>query len=141
MRQVEGIRETVLLSFQKSMQLFCRTNERSVQCIVGITNNIVSAMQSMGSKMSDMAVSINGLSEKADSINKFVTTITSISDQTNLLALTPPSKPPVQAMQAVDSVLLPTKYAHLPPKPTNRRAKSPISYQLSSDRPATRLDQ
>ena len=34
-----------------------------------------------------MSDSISGLSETADNINKFVSTITSISDQTNLLAL------------------------------------------------------
>ena len=34
-----------------------------------------------------MTESISGLSKKADSINSFVSTISSISDQTNLLAL------------------------------------------------------
>lgn len=89
LRQVEGVRETVLQSFQK-----IDAESRSVEQMNALfsvssesLSKIVDSMQSMGTKMSDMAVSINGLSEKADSINKFVTTITSISDQTNLLAL------------------------------------------------------
>jgi len=89
LRQVEGIRETVLQSFQKIDSELRSVDQMNDLFSVSSESlsNIVGSMQSMGSKMSDMAVSINGLSEKADSINKFVTTITSISDQTNLLAL------------------------------------------------------
>ncbi|MFC3093186.1 chemotaxis protein [Alteromonas sediminis] len=89
MSQVEGIRQTVFESFQlieeearsvaKMNELFTVSTE-SLERIVGSMNN-------MGAKMSGMSSSINGLSEKADSINKFVSTITNISDQTNLLAL------------------------------------------------------
>jgi len=89
LRQVEGVRETVLQSFEK-----VDSESRSLEQMNDLFSvssealgKIVDSMQSMGTKMSDMAISINGLSEKADSINKFVTTITSISDQTNLLAL------------------------------------------------------
>lgn len=48
---------------------------------------IMKNMELLSSRMSQMSQSISGLSETADNINKFVSTITSISDQTNLLAL------------------------------------------------------
>ncbi len=89
LKQVEGIRETVLASFQKvdeeaeSISKIDELFDLSSKSI----SEIVSSMNQMGSKMEAMSSNINGLSDKADSINKFVTTITSISDQTNLLAL------------------------------------------------------
>lgn len=89
LRQVEGIRETVLSSFQRideesqSVRQVSELFDTSSSSLA----SIVASMEEMGNKMGGMTSSINGLSEKADSINKFVSTITSISDQTNLLAL------------------------------------------------------
>lgn len=87
--QVEGIRETVLSSFEridretesvkKVNELFDTSSDSLGQ--------IVSSMDEMSNKMTGMTDSISGLSSTADSINTFVSTITSISDQTNLLAL------------------------------------------------------
>lgn len=57
--------------------------EQSGSSLKGIMKN----MELLSSRMSQMSESISGLSETADNINKFVSTITSISDQTNLLAL------------------------------------------------------
>nr|WP_136251016.1 methyl-accepting chemotaxis protein [Ningiella ruwaisensis] len=89
MRQVEGIRETVLHSFEK-----IDAETQSVEEVNALfytsssaLNEIVSDMDRMGVKMGGMATSITGLSGTADSINTFVSTITNISDQTNLLAL------------------------------------------------------
>lgn len=48
---------------------------------------IIKNMDLLSTRMTQMSESISGLSETADNINKFVTTITNISDQTNLLAL------------------------------------------------------
>ena len=89
LRQVEGIRETVLASYQK-------IDEES-QSISDINNlfdtssdilvKIVEDMSGLNTQMTSMSERISGLSTTADNINKFVTTITSISDQTNLLAL------------------------------------------------------
>ncbi|BDX05052.1 methyl-accepting chemotaxis protein [Planctobacterium marinum] len=87
--QVEGIRETVLASFER-----IETESQSVTEIndlfdvaSGALDNIVSGMAGLTGKMSNMTTNISGLSEMADNINSFVTTISSISDQTNLLAL------------------------------------------------------
>lgn len=87
--QVEGVRETVLRSYE-------RINAES-QSIVDINDlfsesattlsKIVSDMSGLNLQMGSMSERISGLSTTADNINKFVTTITSISDQTNLLAL------------------------------------------------------
>ncbi|PRO71050.1 chemotaxis protein [Alteromonas alba] len=87
--QVEGIRQTVLSSFEdisaqtdkisENHRLFAESSESLKQ--------IVADMSGLNTMMSAMSDSIEGLSETADNINKFVTTITSISDQTNLLAL------------------------------------------------------
>lgn len=44
-------------------------------------------MSGLNTQMVSMSERISGLSSTADNINKFVSTITSISDQTNLLAL------------------------------------------------------
>ena len=89
MQQVAGIRETVLNSFTS-------INEEK-EHIGDVTNlfnesastltTILSDMDLLNSQMGQMSERISGLSDTADSINKFVTTITSISDQTNLLAL------------------------------------------------------
>lgn len=89
MSQVEGVRETVLHSYE-------RINAES-QSIVDINDlfsesastlsKIVSDMSGLNVQMGSMSERISGLSTTADNINKFVTTITSISDQTNLLAL------------------------------------------------------
>ena len=87
--QVEGIRETVLASYEK-----IEADSQSVEEVNGLfdisseaLNNIVSGMAGLTDKMSNMTTNISGLSEMADNINSFVTTISSISDQTNLLAL------------------------------------------------------
>lgn len=87
--QVEGIRETVLASFEK-----VDAESQSVEEINELFDissdalkNIVSGMDGLTDKMSNMTTNISGLSEMADNINSFVTTISSISDQTNLLAL------------------------------------------------------
>jgi methyl-accepting chemotaxis protein len=89
MQQVEGIRQTVLNSFERidsESQAVEQINE-----LFGVSStelaNILSSMDEMGTKMGGMATSITGLSDTADSINTFVSTITNISDQTNLLAL------------------------------------------------------
>lgn len=89
LNQVEGIRQTVLSSFEdiseqtdkitENHRLFAQSSESLKQ--------IVGDMSGLSTMMSAMSVSIEGLSETAGNINKFVTTITSISDQTNLLAL------------------------------------------------------
>jgi len=89
LNQVEGIRHTVLSSFEdisaqsdkitENHRLFAESSESLKQ--------IVNDMSGLNTMMSAMSESIEGLSETADNINKFVTTITSISDQTNLLAL------------------------------------------------------
>lgn len=89
MQQIEEIRGTVLSSFEridKQSESVTEVNELfdvSTQSLA----EIVGAMEQMGGKMSGMSVSITGLSDTADSINTFVSTITNISDQTNLLAL------------------------------------------------------
>ncbi|WP_412972282.1 methyl-accepting chemotaxis protein [Glaciecola sp. MF2-115] len=87
--QVEGIRQTVLESF-----LNFQSESESVEQISELfdvssssLSDIASSMSGLNIKISGMADNISGLSEKADHINKFVSTITSISDQTNLLAL------------------------------------------------------
>ncbi|MGB3726359.1 MAG: methyl-accepting chemotaxis protein [Glaciecola sp.] len=89
LKQVEGIRETVLAAFHKvdeEAESISKIDELFDVSSKSITE-IVTSMNHMGSKMEAMTSNITGLSDKADSINKFVTTITSISDQTNLLAL------------------------------------------------------
>lgn len=87
--QIEGIRETVLASYEK-----IESESQSVEEVNGLFDissealrNIVSGMEGLTDKMSNMTTNISGLSEMADNINSFVTTISSISDQTNLLAL------------------------------------------------------
>ncbi len=89
LKQIEGVRETVLASYEK-----IDAESQSVEQINGLfetsssaLENIVSGVGGLAGKMSTMTDNISGLSEMADNINSFVTTISSISDQTNLLAL------------------------------------------------------
>ena len=89
LKQLEGIRQTVLTSYENI--------DREASGIEGVNgvfeesssslDKIITDMDGLSDKMGTMSESISGLSETADSINKFVSTITSISDQTNLLAL------------------------------------------------------
>jgi methyl-accepting chemotaxis protein len=87
--QLEGIRETVLSSYtsiKDESTAITNINDLFSESTESL-DKIVSDMQVLSQRMGEMNSSIEGLSETADSINKFVTTITSISDQTNLLAL------------------------------------------------------
>ncbi|GEK11238.1 CZB domain-containing protein [Pseudoalteromonas sp. SCSIO 43201] len=87
--QVQGIRETVLASFmgieeeshsiEKVNAAFSKSETALRKILVG--------MDQLGTNMDKMTANISGLSQMADSINTFVTTISKISDQTNLLAL------------------------------------------------------
>ena len=89
MLQVEEIRCTVLSSYERFNQeseSVKKVNELFDVSSVALAK-IVSEMEVMGHKMGGMSSSITGLSDTADSINTFVSTITNISDQTNLLAL------------------------------------------------------
>ncbi len=89
LQQVGGIRETVFAAFEHIDaentatadigQLFSDSS--------GVLEKIIKDMGGLSSQMSSMSERISGLSTTADNINKFVSTITSISDQTNLLAL------------------------------------------------------
>jgi len=89
MSQITGVRETLVHAHQNLAHENAELNtinqvfDDSSSSIEGI----VSSMTTLGERMSSMSESISGLSETADNINKFVSTITSISDQTNLLAL------------------------------------------------------
>lgn len=89
MSQLEGMRDRLSGAFDAltqeneslgQMNTIFDSSSSSIQGIFG-------SMTSLGEKMGSMSTSISGLSETADNINKFVSTITSISDQTNLLAL------------------------------------------------------
>ncbi|WP_395338191.1 methyl-accepting chemotaxis protein [Ningiella sp. W23] len=89
MQQVDSVRQTVLQSFEridKETQSVEQVNELFATSTTAL-QEILSSMDQMGLKMGGMASSITGLSDTADSINTFVSTITNISDQTNLLAL------------------------------------------------------
>ncbi len=87
--QVEGIRQTVLDSFQRVEKE--SDSVKAVNELFDLSSSSLSkighSMDGLTVKMDTMTTSITGLSETADNINKFVTTIASISDQTNLLAL------------------------------------------------------
>ncbi|MFS1702173.1 methyl-accepting chemotaxis protein [Alteromonas sp. AMM-1] len=87
--QVEGIRETVLESYHQvsSQTNKLADNQRLFADSSASLQQIINDMAGLSEMMLTMSTSIEGLSETADSINKFVSTITSISDQTNLLAL------------------------------------------------------
>jgi len=87
--QVSGIRETVLAAYQQidaESQSISDINQLFTQSS-DVLGKIVEDMSGLNSQMVSMSERISGLSTTADNINKFVTTITSISDQTNLLAL------------------------------------------------------
>ena len=88
-KHVEGVRETVLSSYQAIAE-----ESESTDAIHDLLDDssaslseIVSQMQGLTSKMGSMTENISGLSDTAGSINSFVSTISKISDQTNLLAL------------------------------------------------------
>lgn len=89
LNQVEGIRQTVLESFEDiNAQTSKIADNHKVFADSSVAlKQIIADMTGLSDMMSSMSASIEGLSETADNINKFVTTITSISDQTNLLAL------------------------------------------------------
>ena len=86
---VEGVRETVLASYQ-AIDSESQSSEK-INGLLDVSseslNHIVSEMHELTQKMGGMSENISGLSEMADSIKTFVSTISSISDQTNLLAL------------------------------------------------------
>lgn len=87
--QIQGIRESVLHSFEdinsetQSINQVNQSFERSENSL----NSILNGMDSLSKNMGGMTTNISGLSQMADKINTFVTTISKISDQTNLLAL------------------------------------------------------
>ena len=87
--QVQGMRESMQIAYEN-----IDANETPDDDISSLftesgssLKEIIKNMDLLSSRMSHMSESISGLSETADNINKFVSTITSISDQTNLLAL------------------------------------------------------
>jgi hypothetical protein len=89
LKQVEGVRETVLESFQHIVKE--SESVAAINNLFGVSSDslteISDSMDGMSRKMETMISSISGLSDTADNINKFVSTIANISDQTNLLAL------------------------------------------------------
>ncbi|MFC3034729.1 methyl-accepting chemotaxis protein [Pseudoalteromonas fenneropenaei] len=87
--QVQGIRESVLHSFEEIDHESRAINNvnQSFEKSENALKNILSGMTSLDKNMGGMTSNISGLSQMADSINTFVTTISKISDQTNLLAL------------------------------------------------------
>lgn len=89
LKQVEGIRQTVLDSFQKiEKQSDALQDINKLFSVSSDSLNTISAsMNGLSSKMGNMTTNISGLSDRADHIHKFVATIASISDKTNLLAL------------------------------------------------------
>ncbi|WP_018982428.1 methyl-accepting chemotaxis protein [Salinimonas chungwhensis] len=89
MHQVVGIRETVANSYDVISNETHKLNDIDslVTSSSASLKSISQAMEALNNRMGQMSERIAGLSDTADSINKFVSTITSISDQTNLLAL------------------------------------------------------
>ncbi|GHG00071.1 methyl-accepting chemotaxis protein [Thalassotalea marina] len=87
--QVYGVRESVLSAYQAidSQRVSSSSIQDTLTRSTAAINAIVTDMHTLSSEMGTMSSQISGLSERADSINKFVATISSISDQTNLLAL------------------------------------------------------
>lgn len=87
--QLNGIRETVAQSYTTIKHESDKLEGMETLFIDSSTGleKIVSEMRNVSTKMNEMGVNMSGLSSTADSINNFVSTITSISDQTNLLAL------------------------------------------------------
>lgn len=87
--QVEGIRESVFVSFQNieaESQAISDINQL-FDVSSSALESIVVGMDGLSCNMNNMTGNISGLSEMASNINTFVSTITQISDQTNLLAL------------------------------------------------------
>tara|TARA_R110000737_G_scaffold139973_1_gene170829 strand:- start:667 stop:1749 length:1083 start_codon:yes stop_codon:yes gene_type:complete len=87
--RIEDLRETVLNSYN-TINAESQASDHIHGLLDGSNSSlqdIVKNMESLTSKMGSMTASISGLSETADSINGFVSTISKISDQTNLLAL------------------------------------------------------
>ena len=86
---VEGVRETVLSSYQSIDSESQATDQ--IHQLLDVSSksltDIVGDMQGLTTKMGNMTNTISGLSTMADNINTFVATISKISDQTNLLAL------------------------------------------------------
>ncbi|KXO10636.1 Methyl-accepting chemotaxis protein [Moritella sp. JT01] len=86
---VEGVRETVLSSYQ-AIELENQSSD-NIKELLDVSSHslkhIVSEMQGLTHKMRGMTDNISGLSKMAASISTFVSTISKISDQTNLLAL------------------------------------------------------
>lgn len=86
---VEGVRETVLSSYQ-AIDLESQSSNK-INELLDISSDylehIVSEMKNVTHKMGSMTESISELSQMAGNINTFVSTISKISDQTNLLAL------------------------------------------------------
>ncbi|MCW8093163.1 methyl-accepting chemotaxis protein [Alteromonas sp. ASW11-130] len=87
--QVEGIRDTVLGAYRHIESESDAIEDINTLFSESATalSQILKDMDQLSGKMSHMNERISGLSDTADNINKFVSTITSISDQTNLLAL------------------------------------------------------
>lgn len=87
--QISGIRESVLSAYEQideESHSIAEINELFTHSAASL-KDIISDMAALSGRMGDMSARISGLSDTADNINKFVSTITSISDQTNLLAL------------------------------------------------------
>jgi len=89
LRQIETVRQTVLHTFERIQHESTSIGDINSLFSVSATalQQILSDMDDLSARMVRMNERISGLSATADSINKFVSTITSISDQTNLLAL------------------------------------------------------
>jgi len=87
--QVEGVRSTVLSSYQ-AIDLESKSSDK-INGLLEVSSNslshIIGEMEGLTFKMGALTTNISGLSQMADSINTFVATISRISDQTNLLAL------------------------------------------------------
>ncbi|MEM5503507.1 methyl-accepting chemotaxis protein [Shewanella frigidimarina] len=88
-KHIEGVRETVLSSYQAIDRENQSTNVISelLHSSSDSLSRIVAEMNSLTSKMGMLTENISGLSKMADNINLFVSTISKISAQTNLLAL------------------------------------------------------
>jgi predicted nucleic acid-binding Zn-ribbon protein len=89
LKQVDVIRQSVLHSFERIEQesASVKTIKKLFDVSSSSLTTIASSMTELSARTEGMTNNISGLSDKADNINKFVSTITSISDQTNLLAL------------------------------------------------------
>ncbi len=86
---VEGVRETVLSSYQ-AIDLESKSSNKInglLDVSSDILNNIMSEVKNVNHEMGGMKKNISELSQMAGNINNFVSTISKISEQTNLLAL------------------------------------------------------